>query len=297
MVKIYCKFLLLAALAAFVSVFFAPDARAANSYTVADGATVTIDEWGGCRRVTNNHASNKSLFVPTKTLTEWQTFVNNPPAGVSVATCGEMTLLLHCDGTDGGTTFSNPGTGPALSAGGNTITDTGRKKFGTASCYFDGAGDYLYSDNTSYWDQPGEFMIEMWVYVASGSDPLVGFVDLGPSGVGMFLEMTGGANFRGHFNGTYQTSTSFTKAAWHHVAFSRTSGGVIRTYLDGTEVSQASGYTSAEEGGMTLGTYRNQRGTSTYALTGWIDEVRMLRGTGSALYTGNTISVPAEAFW
>jgi hypothetical protein len=42
-----------------------------------------------CRDVTNNSPNGLGLFVPTKTLGEWQTFYNNPPTGVTATnTCG-----------------------------------------------------------------------------------------------------------------------------------------------------------------------------------------------------------------
>lgn len=54
-------------------------AFAANSYAIAAGATTTIDEHGVCRKVTNNAA--QTIFVPTKTATEWSAFVAN--AGIT----------------------------------------------------------------------------------------------------------------------------------------------------------------------------------------------------------------------
>ena len=41
-----------------------------------------------CWKVTNNHASNKSLMVPIKTSTEWTGFYTHPPAGVTISACG-----------------------------------------------------------------------------------------------------------------------------------------------------------------------------------------------------------------
>lgn len=57
-----------------------------NSITVNIGAGSAqhIIAFCNCKRVENNHASNKSIMVPTKTTTEWSSFFNNPPSGVSV---------------------------------------------------------------------------------------------------------------------------------------------------------------------------------------------------------------------
>lgn len=65
--------------------------HAADSYTVANGANLTITEHSVCRVITNNHASGSSIMVPTKTAAEWSSganaFINAPPAGVTVGNC------------------------------------------------------------------------------------------------------------------------------------------------------------------------------------------------------------------
>ncbi|MHB9019584.1 MAG: fibronectin type III domain-containing protein [Minisyncoccota bacterium] len=52
-------------------------AQAATSYQVNSGATVTVDEWSACKKVTNNNSL--ALFVPTNTELEWTTFKTNAP--------------------------------------------------------------------------------------------------------------------------------------------------------------------------------------------------------------------------
>ncbi len=53
-----------------------------------------------------------------------------------------LDLLAHLDGTNGGTSFPEM-TGKTITALGSVTTQTGTKKFGTASAYFDGTGDAL----------------------------------------------------------------------------------------------------------------------------------------------------------
>ena len=62
-------------------------ATAAVMYQVNNGATVTINEHGVCQHITNNHASGQNIMVPTRTATEWTTFRNNRPPGVTAAPC------------------------------------------------------------------------------------------------------------------------------------------------------------------------------------------------------------------
>jgi hypothetical protein len=79
-------FLLLGAM-----MLLAPAARAADSYVVSSTATEAINEWGVCRRVTNNTAGGLGLFVPTKFQGEWAnsptSFLSSTLPGVSLSDC------------------------------------------------------------------------------------------------------------------------------------------------------------------------------------------------------------------
>ena len=57
--------------------------NAADMYTVGAGATVTINEHGYCRRVTN---PSTARMVPTRTAAEWLSVINNPN-GLSIGGC------------------------------------------------------------------------------------------------------------------------------------------------------------------------------------------------------------------
>jgi len=78
-------------------------------------------------------------------------------------------LMLHCDGEDGSTTFTDSSsTGHAVTANGNAQIGTSSKKFGTGSGLFDGTGDYLsISDSdgvADYWHMgTGNFTIDAWI--------------------------------------------------------------------------------------------------------------------------------------
>lgn len=64
---------------------FASSAMAADGYLVSSGSTTMITEHSTCRSVTN--AGPKTRFVPTKSSAEWNSFISNPPAAVSVGAC------------------------------------------------------------------------------------------------------------------------------------------------------------------------------------------------------------------
>ncbi len=59
--------------------------NAAQSYRVNNGATVTIDEWDICKKVTNN--TGKDIFVPTNSSNEWNQFRTYYPTGISLGDC------------------------------------------------------------------------------------------------------------------------------------------------------------------------------------------------------------------
>ena len=72
-------------------------------------------------------------------------------------------LLLHCDGADSGTTFTDSSSSPkTITVAGNTHTDTTIKKLGTASAQFDGTGDYLSCPQLLSGNET--WTVDCWVY-------------------------------------------------------------------------------------------------------------------------------------
>jgi len=74
-------------------------------------------------------------------------------------------LLLHCDGANNATTITDDGnTTHTVTATGDAKLKTSQKKFGSASCYFDGTGDYLSVPDHADWNfGAAEFTIDFWV--------------------------------------------------------------------------------------------------------------------------------------
>lgn len=66
----------------------------ADGYPIANGATVTIDEHGTCRQVTNNHTPAGTIYVHTAQSVEWSSFLAGPPSGVAITNCIEPTLVV-----------------------------------------------------------------------------------------------------------------------------------------------------------------------------------------------------------
>lgn len=85
---------------------------ASDNYTVNHGANLAITAHSTCGMVTNNSATGRSVYVPTQSSLEWQSFRANPPAGVTLSSCV----------TPGSQTYSTPGTYTFTVPNYNTLT-------------------------------------------------------------------------------------------------------------------------------------------------------------------------------
>lgn len=75
-------------------------------------------------------------------------------------------LLCHFNGTNGSTAFTdNSKNKTTFTVNGNSQISTVQSKFGGASAYLDGTGDYLSSPSVSdFAFGTGNFTIECWIY-------------------------------------------------------------------------------------------------------------------------------------
>lgn len=77
----------------------------------------------------------------------------------------ETVVLLHMDGADASTTFTDSSTTPhTFTAQGDAQLDTAKIKFGTASGLFDGTGDYIDTpDHADFYMGTSDFTIDFWI--------------------------------------------------------------------------------------------------------------------------------------
>ena len=201
-------------------------------------------------------------------------------------------LMLHFDGSNGGTTFTDNAPSPhTIMVSGNTNTSTAQKKFGTASGYFDGTGDFLRiatSGDGSYVMGTGNFTVDFWAYDVKVADPDSTVVQIGR---GQFGACIGYVHSGGNFvlylsssNGGWQIASAVSMgalpgAAWAHYALVR-NGNTWTTYKDGTQVSQFSSSASLYVGDedMQIGRYTYTDNSTTNEMEGYIDELRVSKG-------------------
>lgn len=190
-------------------------------------------------------------------------------------------LVLHADGTDAGTTFTDSSSsGHTVTAVGNAQLDTAQQKFGTASGLLDGTGDWLTVPDSADWDfGTGDFTVDAWVR----------FPTAGGSVSNEVLVSRGNENFvikisSDEIEVKLVSTTPITKATtivvdtWYHIAVVRT-GTDVMIFVDGTQIETTA--TSSVDV-----TYTDQlaigvndvAGTPAQPFGGWIDEFRWSKG-------------------
>ena len=193
----------------------------------------------------------------------------------------------------------------AITAYGNTHTDTSVKKIGTASAQLDGNGDYFSIPASSDWNRgTGDWTVEAW-FQNSGGTSGTGY------GNGIFPVFTVGVGWTGAFVSDWYIWYSFDSedmsvldvagnqydfaqvegdwddTDWHHIAFVR-NGNDLKYYFDGTQTGSTADVTGESFGDSTNTVYigRSQGGHEAWSgyWNGYQDEYRV---SDTARYTGN----------
>lgn len=207
-----------------------------------------------------------------------------------------VSLLLHMDGTNGSTTFTDKSNNAlTVTANGNAQISITQSKFGGAAGAFDGNGDYLSIANNSVFNfATGDFTIEAWVYLSSVTGDW--FIASSSASGGMFFGYSnlvspfGWGVGRNLVAWDYLTGSTATINTWYHVAVSR-QGTSLRVFVNGTQVGATVTNSQSYNLSSTLLTIGSQ-GT-TYYLNGYIDDLRITKGV--ARYTAN-FTAPTAAF-
>ncbi len=212
--------------------------------------------------------------------------------------------LLHMDGTDASTTFTDDAAGGThtWTAVGNAQIDTAQSKFGGASGLFDGTGDYLTApDNADWAFGTGDFTVDCWVKLndLTRYHPIIAqYVDdnnymiftlyttltTGLTEMQLYVVSGGVAIIN------VNKGLSIAPNTWTHCAFVR-SGNNFMYFQDGvqqgttvTDTDSMPDYASVLYGGYS---------PTTSALKGWMDEVRISKGI--ARWTAN-FTPPTAAY-
>lgn len=186
-------------------------------------------------------------------------------------------LLVHFDGDNNGTTFTDV-KGHTITRVGNPVLTNTTSKFGTTSLYCPTGTDYAQVAASSDFVFPGDFTIECWVW---GQNP-TNYGEIIGNYTGNFsdhwaIEVGGNGIISWYSSGGTSTNQLVSNTAWNinqwnHVAAVR-SGTTCTLYLNGAAVASktVSGTLGSASTTTYIGGRTNNPGTSSLR----IDEVRI----------------------
>lgn len=212
-------------------------------------------------------------------------------------------LLLLMDGPNGSTVFPDLSPVPkTVTAYGNAKILKAQSRFGGASAYFDGSGDYLGTPDSAAWNfASGNFTIEFWAKSLDKGGASAGIVigqaanlaagtaswAVAVNGTTLyFLASTGIGSWNiANVSGTRQVTSD-----WAHYAVER-SGAALQLFENGISLNSGSiGTVSDCAQSLIVGD-----GTSNQnPIVGYLDSLRVTRGI--ARYTGNFVP-PMDPFF
>lgn len=220
-------------------------------------------------------------------------------------------LLLHMDGADASTTFTDDTTSAAVSgrtaktvtASGDAQVSTAQSKFGTGSLYSDGTTDYLsVTADSDFVFGSNDFTLEAWVRPANtgvGSGDQIISKWSGSNGYSFGLtygttspknNIRALINDTGGIRGFQVISNPLTVDAWNHVALVVESG-TLALYANGNRIGTTSvtAFNDATNADVTISALSG----GSYSPNHYQDEVRI---SDTARYSGSTYTVPTAAF-
>lgn len=218
----------------------------------------------------------------------------------------DVSFHSHFDGTDAATTaIDNSDQAATITFVGNAQIDTAQSVFGGASLLLDGTGDYCTVPDHATLDlSNSDFTIEG--LMRFNGDP-------GTANMALASKWTEAGNLRSWFCGlrnnalVFQHSTNGTDVittlseawnpagdTWYHVAFVR-DGSAMRVFVDGVQLGTDDSTVSTDTffDSTALAWFGAFDGTGNDYMNGWIDEVRILKGT--SFYTG-TFTPPTAPY-
>jgi hypothetical protein len=211
---------------------------------------------------------------------------------------GSVSLLLHGNGTNGSTTFTDNSPIPkTVTAVGNAQISTAQSKFGGASILLDGTGDYLSIGNDTALALGSTWTIEFFVYlntfgagasrngfISTGTLNTTGHLQIYSESGPVLIARCGGTGS----NDAESGSSPFSTATWTHLAF------VCNNLATTIYVSGSANGTGTLASASTVPITRIGNAVfAGYDLDGYIDDLRITKGV--ARYTAN-FTPPAAQF-
>lgn len=227
---------------------------------------------------TSRRGVARGLWTPNE-----QVLLRRQNSWIGDADFDSVSLLLHMDGSNGSTTFTDSSkNGSTVTANGNAQISTADSKFGGSSALFDGNGDFLTLADSSLWDLPGDFTIEAQVKAsATGFGPIYSTRNSGAVEPVLYLWNDGTLVWYYNNAARITGTTNIVGAGFYHVAVCR-SGSSTRLFVAGTQ--EGSTYTNSDSYGA-QGIWIGSIPSASQHFNGCIDELRITKGV--ARYTAN----------
>jgi hypothetical protein len=199
-------------------------------------------------------------------------------------------LLLHFDGADASTTFTDASTNSFVPTRvGSPVISTAQYKYGASSLNLTAGGDRLtYADHADLKMGTGDFTIELWARLTNSAATgtffekayyTTGSISLIVNSSILYLDL--GTN-------RLSVASGMSNNTWHHLAATR-SGTTVRLFRDGTEIGSKTD--SQDLNNTSLFMVGGVSGQP--SVVGWIDEFRVTKGV--ARYT-SAFTPPTAAF-
>ncbi len=202
-----------------------------------------------------------------------------------------VVALLHMDGADGSTTFTDV-KGHTFTPAGNAQIDTAQSQFGGAAGLFDGTDDYLSAPASSDWAlgaaSGNVFTVEGWVRISSqltsrgviGNRPAAGASPANSTWQILFYTTAGKLEVHTDSAIWLASTIAIADNTWTHFALT-CDGTTLRWFIGGA----AAGSTTTLYNLSTTNTLQVARdlNTSVGQFLGWLDELRITKGV--ARYT------------
>lgn len=227
-------------------------------------------------------------------------FTGLTDGGASDPSFSSVSVLLHLDGANGSTTFTDSSqNGFALSASGSAALSDAQVKFGTAALALNGSSavyGQTYNAALNVNTPSTSFTVECWAYLtALSGDPYLVTANNSGNTARWAMQVYGGrlAFYSGGSGSPPVGSAAIPTNQWVHLAVCYdTSTGVLKTFVGGVQDFSGSGVLNTATANMRLELGAAYFNNSNFA-NGYIDDVRITKGV--ARYNA-TFTPPASAF-
>lgn len=208
--------------------------------------------------------------------------------GVTDPFFSSVSLLLHGNGANGGTTFTDSSSSPkTVTRTGTATTSTTQSKFNGSSINLPGNGQITTPNVAGLELMNTDFTMEGWFYFTStgSSTVVISKRQFGTTSASFQLHYySGGWEFQ--YSGvatTLSLGAAPSLNAWHFVALSR-NGTNLRLFIDGTQNGSTGTMNNSTENTAADFTIGGPVENNSY-MTGYFAEFRVTKGVGR--YTAN----------